>query len=121
MLEFGGSWCLPCRDSRPELDRLAGQFAGKTVKVLSLSVRDKSPDVAMERFKAQNHAFPLLMEADAVATAYQVRTYPSYYVLGFEGEVLKHEAVYAKDSTVNGLTSIIESYLSTHPTKPAGN
>jgi thiol-disulfide isomerase/thioredoxin len=121
VLEFGGSWCLPCRDSRPELDRLAGQFAGKAVKVLSLSVRDKSPDLAMERFKAQNHAFPLLVEADSVATAYQVRTYPSYYVLGFEGEVLKHEAVYAKDSTVSGLTSAIENYLSLHPAKPEGN
>jgi thiol-disulfide isomerase/thioredoxin len=124
VMEFGASWCLACRDSRPELDQLAQQNASRPVKFVALSVRDKSPDAAIDRFKDGNHPYPLLVEADATATAYQVRTFPTYYVLGFNHEVVKVEAGFTKTQTMANISAAIEQYLASHPSpstdKPAG-
>ncbi|MCX5688347.1 MAG: TlpA disulfide reductase family protein [Planctomycetota bacterium] len=124
VMEFGASWCLACRESRAELDQLAQQNSSKPVKVLALSVRDKSPDAAIDRFKDANHPYPLLVEADAAATAYQVRTFPTYYVLGFNHEVVKVESGFTKTQTMANITAAVEQYLASHPApsteKPAG-
>jgi peroxiredoxin len=121
VIEFGGSWCLSCRESRVELDQYVQQLSGKPVKVLGLSVRDKAPEAALERFKDQNHQFPLLIEADAVASAYHVRAYPTYYVLGFNHEVVKVEQGYTKTQTLANLSAAIEQYLASHPVPTAGS
>lgn len=111
VLEFGGSWCLACRESRAELDQLVERFAGKPVSVLALSVRDKTPDGAMERFRQQNHKYPLLVEADAAAEAYHVRAYPTYVVLDAEGTILKVTPGYEKGKTVEAIGGVITDHL----------
>ena len=111
VLEFGGSWCLACRESRAELDQLVDRFAGKPVSVLALSVRDKTPDGAMERFRQQNHKYPLLVEADAAAEAYHVRAYPTYVVLDAEGTILKVTPGYEKGKTVEAIGGVITDHL----------
>jgi thiol-disulfide isomerase/thioredoxin len=119
VLEFGASWCLSCRDSRPELDQFAQQNTSRPVKVLALSVRDKSPEAAIDRFKDGNHPYPLLVEADTAATAYQVRVFPTYYVLGFNHEVVKVEAGFTKTQTIANLAAAVEQYLASHPAPAA--
>jgi thiol-disulfide isomerase/thioredoxin len=111
ILEFGGSWCLPCRESRPELDQLAQRYASRPVTVLALSVRDKSPEAAIDRFKAQNHQFPLLVEADAVAAAYGVGAFPSYYVINGAGEIKHVEQGFTKTTTIDALAKIVDACL----------
>ncbi|MEI7658324.1 MAG: redoxin domain-containing protein [Phycisphaerae bacterium] len=111
VLEFGGSWCLPCRESRAELDQLTERFSSKSVGVLALSLRDKSPDAAMERFRSQNHKYPLLVEADATAEAYRVRAYPTYVVLDGEGTIIKMLPGYEKGKTVDAIANAINDHL----------
>jgi len=116
VVEFGGSWCLPCRTSRDELDGLLTRFGGKPVRVLALSCRDKSSNAAIDRFLQKSHQFPLLVGADAVAAEWSVRTYPSYFIVGLDGEIVKSDHAYAKGVTVSGLGDEIEKYLAArHP------
>ncbi len=111
LVEFGGSWCLPCRKSHDELDGLIARFSGKPVKVIALSIRDKSPDGAIERFKQRTHQFPLLVEADTVAQQWGARTFPSYFIVGITGEILKSDQAYVKDVTIPALGDEIEKIL----------
>lgn len=111
VLEFGGSWCLACRESRTELDQLAERFANRPVSVLALSARDKTPDVVMDRFRAQNHAYPLLVEADATAEAYRIRAYPTYVVLDEAGTVVKVVPGFTKGETIETIGGFVTDHL----------
>ena len=44
LIDFGATWCLPCRQLEPTINRLAERFKGK-VKVGKVDV-DKSPEIA---------------------------------------------------------------------------
>ncbi len=46
LLEFGATWCVPCRQLEPELVKLDSEWAGK-VQLAKLDV-DESPNVTMK-------------------------------------------------------------------------
>jgi thiol-disulfide isomerase/thioredoxin len=44
VLNLWATWCAPCREEMPGLDRLAAMFAGQPVRVLALSVDRAGPE-----------------------------------------------------------------------------
>jgi thioredoxin 1 len=46
LVEFGATWCVPCRQLEPELVKLDGEWAGK-VQLARLDV-DESPTLTMK-------------------------------------------------------------------------
>ncbi len=46
LLEFGATWCVPCRQLEPELVKLDGEWGGKA-RLAKLDV-DESPDLTMK-------------------------------------------------------------------------
>jgi peroxiredoxin len=125
ILEFAGSWCVPTRESRLELDGLATQLKDH-VKIVGLSVRDRSPAIAIDRFnKEPGHQFPLLVEADEVARAYGVTVFPTYFVLDPTHKVVKMLPGYTKDTTIGQIREVIQSAIGmpppSLPVEPAGS
>lgn len=111
VIEFGGSWCLPLRESHSELDTLIAHYKDKPLRVVSLSVRDKSPAAAIESFNNKSHTFPLLIEADAVAREYRVTTYPTYFVVGANREILKVINTFNKETTMTDIKLVLDTYF----------
>jgi cytochrome c biogenesis protein CcmG, thiol:disulfide interchange protein DsbE len=44
LVNLWASWCVPCRQEAPELDRFARQYRGQNVRVLGINVQDNSDD-----------------------------------------------------------------------------
>ncbi len=44
VLNLWATWCAPCREEMPSLDRLQAAFAGEPVRVIALSVDRAGPD-----------------------------------------------------------------------------
>ncbi|MFO1047846.1 MAG: TlpA disulfide reductase family protein [Geminicoccaceae bacterium] len=44
VLNLWATWCAPCREEMPSLDRLQAQFAGRDLVVLALSVDRAGPE-----------------------------------------------------------------------------
>jgi peroxiredoxin len=80
LVHFFATWCEPCREELPALNRLAMR-AGDTVKVLAIAVADA--DQRVQRFLAATPVdFPVLLDRDrAVAKAWTVTTLPTTFVL----------------------------------------
>jgi len=80
LVHFFATWCEPCREELPALNRLAMR-AGDTVKVLAIAVADA--DQRVQRFFATTPVdFPVLLDRDrAVAKAWTVTTLPTTFVL----------------------------------------
>ena len=80
LVHFFATWCEPCREELPALDRLAARANG-TVKVLAISVADV--DLSVRRFvEAMPVDYPVLRDRDrAVTRAWKVATLPTTFVL----------------------------------------
>jgi len=80
LVHFFATWCEPCREELPALNRLAAR-AGGNVKVLAIAVADA--DQRVQRFFETTPVdFPVLLDRDrAVAKAWNVATLPTTFVL----------------------------------------
>lgn len=81
------SWCMPCKRSLPELQRLYVKYKGRGLVVVGISVDDERKD-ALEFAKSLSLGFALEWdEKHALADEWHVKTMPSAYVLDAAGIV----------------------------------
>jgi thiol-disulfide isomerase/thioredoxin len=80
LVHFFATWCEPCREELPALNRLAARANG-SVNVLAIAVADT--DQRVQHFFATTPVdFPVLLDRDrAVAKAWRVTTLPTTFVL----------------------------------------
>jgi thiol-disulfide isomerase/thioredoxin len=80
VVHFFATWCEPCREELPALNRLVARGNGN-VKVLAVAVADADRTVA-RFFEKTPVDFPVVLDRDrAVAKAWQVVTLPTSFVL----------------------------------------
>lgn len=88
LLNFWASWCPPCRDEFPSLERLQQKLAGKDFTVVAVSVSD-SPDGIGRFLGGRQPPFDILMDDDGkVSTAFRARGVPVTYLLDREGRIV---------------------------------
>jgi len=51
LLNIWATWCAPCREEMPALDRLQAQMGGKDFEVVAVSVDQQGPEIAQRFFK----------------------------------------------------------------------
>jgi len=80
LVHFFATWCEPCREELPALNRLAAR-AGDNMMVLAIAVADA--DRSVQRFFATTPVdFPILLDRDrVVAKAWKVATLPTTFIL----------------------------------------
>lgn len=88
LLNFWASWCPPCREEFPSLERLQQKIGGKDFTVLAVSVADSAAGVA--RFLQGRQApFDILLDDDGkVSAAFRARGVPVTYLLDRQGRLL---------------------------------
>lgn len=88
LLNFWASWCPPCREEFPSLERLQQKIGGKDFTVLAISVSDSAEGVA--RFlQGRTPPFDILMDDDGkVSAAFRARGVPVTYLLDRTGRLV---------------------------------
>jgi peroxiredoxin len=81
VVHFFATWCEPCREELPALDRLVARARDRNVAVVAISVAEVP--IRVRRFREQTPVgFPILLDQDrAVAKAWGVTTLPTSFVL----------------------------------------
>ncbi|MDP2812029.1 MAG: TlpA disulfide reductase family protein [Rhodocyclaceae bacterium] len=88
LLNFWASWCPPCRDEFPSLERLQQKIGGKDFTVLAISVSDSTAGVA-GFLQGRTPPFDILMDDDGkVSTAFRARGVPVTYLLDRAGRLV---------------------------------
>ena len=84
LVHFFATWCEPCRDELPALNRLVERAPGRTLTVLAVSVSE--PELRVMRFlEATPLAYPVLLDTDGgTARAWRIRSLPTTVVLDSE-------------------------------------
>ena len=87
LVNFWATWCAPCREEMPSLERLRSSLEGRPFVVLAVNVAEGGR-VAGDFMKAMPLGFTVLLDRDGRTTkAWGARILPATYVLGPEGEV----------------------------------
>lgn len=92
LLNFWGSWCPPCREEFPSLERLQAQVGGAEFTVLAVTVADDPAGV--ERFLGDRAvAFDILIDTtQRTADAYRAAGVPVTYLLDRQGRLVAGRA-----------------------------
>lgn len=89
LVDFWASWCAPCRESLPVLERLSKRYVDKGLVIVGVNI-DKTPDLARSFLEKNRLAltFPVVNDKKhEVAGRYAPPTMPSSYVIDKEGRV----------------------------------
>jgi peroxiredoxin len=96
VLNFWATWCPPCIDEMPSLQRLHQALADRGVAVIAVSVDERFSDVPAF-VKKFDLTFPVLYdEGKKVSRKYQTFKYPETYILDRDGR-LKSKVVGPRD------------------------
>jgi peroxiredoxin len=87
LISFWATWCKPCEDEMPSMERLHRRLEGQPFAVLAVSV-----DTDMEQLKSFRDrlglTLPILLDPEKkVASAYQAFRYPETVLIDAKGEV----------------------------------
>ena len=89
LVDFWASWCGPCRESLPVLEKLSKTYRDQGLVVVGINI-DKTPELAREFLSKNKLALSFAVVNDKkheVAARYAPPTMPSSYVIDREGRV----------------------------------
>jgi peroxiredoxin len=85
LLDFWATWCGPCKESLPDIQKIAKKFADQPLVVISISIdRD---DVAWKNFIAKNNmTWPQYRDADGLlSSTYGASAIPRFFTIDTDG------------------------------------
>jgi peroxiredoxin len=92
VLNFWATWCPPCREEMPSMERAWQKMRGKGVVILAVNVGENA-DTVFEFTGNYPVSFPLPLDKDGkVIRDYPVTGLPTTYIISPEGKVT-HRAV----------------------------
>lgn len=89
MLNFWGTWCEPCKDEMPYMEKLYPKYKEQGVEIVAVSL--DNTELVIENFADQyNLTFPLLHDKNSqVLDAYGVKPLPTTYFIDENGMVVE--------------------------------
>jgi peroxiredoxin len=87
-LNFWATWCPPCREEMPSMERLHNRFRDRGLVILAIDVMESEKKV--KAFKEEFELnFPILLDSDGrVGLNYAVRSIPTTYFVGRDGHLM---------------------------------
>jgi len=87
LVNFWATWCVPCRDEMPSIERLRAALEGRRFAVLAVNLAE--PESRIRKFlEAVPVRFPVLLDRDTQASkAWQARLLPVTFIVGPDGAI----------------------------------
>lgn len=87
VLNFWGSWCAPCEEELPALQRVWEHYADQEVQLVGIAMDDTIESV-LTMAKSNAVTYPLIVERDGeISSAYGIRAVPETVIVDQEGKV----------------------------------
>ncbi len=114
VLNFWATWCPPCRDEMPALERVYRRFRDRGLVVLAVSL-DADGETSVPGFlKERDFTFPVALDPGMrVAGQYGVRALPATFLIDRKGRIIAR-AFGAREWDGPDANTVLEELL-THP------
>lgn len=107
LLDFWGTYCRPCREEMPTVEKIAAAYHGQGLQAWTISSEESS---VLNKWSLEKHPrLPILVDTDGkVEDRFEVHGIPALVVIGRDGKILSyHEGTQSEQS----LRSIIDGAL----------
>lgn len=90
LLNIWATWCAPCRDELPSLQRLQDSLSSEGLKIVTISV-DESDSSTVKAFQREyGLTFIVLQDRSrAIERIYQTTGVPESFIIGRDGRIVK--------------------------------
>jgi thiol-disulfide isomerase/thioredoxin len=87
LVNFWATWCVPCREEMPSIERLRASLEGRPFAVLAVNLAE--PESRIRKFlEAVPLGFPIRLDRDTKTTrAWQAKVLPATYIVGPDGAI----------------------------------
>ncbi len=108
ILDFWATWCGPCKQGMPAIQKLHEEYKNRPVAVYGINTFERGDPVKF--MKTIGYTYGLLLKGDQTARLYGVGGIPTYYVIGPDGKVLLVEAG-ASPAIENRIKEVVDTAL----------
>ena len=111
-LNIWATWCQPCKDEMPSMEKLHQRFKDKDFVMLAVSI-DKDGKKAVEPFmKEYKLTFPALLDsAGTTSKLYETTGVPETFIIDKKGIVI-HKVIGPRDWSVDSIFGVFEKIIS---------
>jgi thiol-disulfide isomerase/thioredoxin len=110
LVNFWATWCPPCIEEMPSLIRLVDSMNSADLQVLAVNVKENRKRVATIASKL-GFNFPVLLDASkAAATAWNIKVYPSSFLIDTQG-LLRFKAIGPAECDSDASVAQVKSLL----------
>ena len=122
LLNVWATWCGPCVQEIPSLEKLHKLYGDKGLKLVAVSIDDYVSEDSIAKFaKNLGVTFQVLHDSTrAIENAYQVTGYPETFIIGPEGTI-RRKWIGADDWTSQGNRALISQLLGLETPRPAAD
>lgn len=90
LIDFWGTWCSPCREEHPALQKLYQRTKDGQIpklNIITIASSDSEPNVKayMQKF---NYSFPVVMSDNMIEKSYNVASWPSKFLISPQGKLV---------------------------------
>lgn len=92
LLDFWGTWCVPCIKAMPEIQQIHNYFKGKEVEVIGISVETEKGTDPAGFMKKKGFSYPVALDGHSIVRDYKVVMFPSVYLIDRNGKIIHRES-----------------------------
>jgi len=86
LLNFWATWCLPCREELPSMQRMYEKLGSSGIEVVAVSIDRGNPRKVKKYIDQYNLTFPILLDpGQKVRKSYFIMGLPTSYLIGPDG------------------------------------
>ena len=114
LVNFWATWCEPCREEMPSLERLRAKLAGRPFDVLAVNYGEGAPRIT-DFLRRQNVSLTVLLDPDKeAASAWRAGGLPMTFLVDAEGRV-RYSAFGERDGSAGEALRAVEGLLAEAP------
>ena len=108
VVDFWATWCGPCVQSLPHLDKLYKDKAADGLKVLAVNLKEEQ-DHVQDFVTKKGWKLPVILDSDGnVAEAYKASGIPETVVIGKDGKIKK---IFVGSGNEKGIAEVVEKLM----------
>ena len=90
ILNLWATWCPPCREEMPSMERLYLKYKDQGLVILAVSADENGKKAVSQFLQRTPYSFPILLDSDSVVqNAYGVFRFPETFIIDRNGIVVK--------------------------------
>jgi peroxiredoxin len=118
VVTFWATWCAPCRNELPNLEKLQEYLGKDKLTILAVNFRDDDAEtIARLRQDAKEAGWKLHLALDPgerIARAYGISTIPRMYIIGKDGRISAVHAGFG-DGSLEDMVADLKAVLEAQP------